>query len=109
MRPKKAIQRLLESAFHLRVDSTRPHGRDDCHDIRQTAASIRTIFDVGANDGGSAIKFLEAFPGATIHSFEPVSSTYETLRANAGKHARVQCHRLALGARRGEATIYLTP
>jgi FkbM family methyltransferase len=108
MRVKKKIQRLLESRFHLHVDSTRPHGRDDCHDIRASGLPIRMIFDAGANDGASARKFLDAFPDATIHSFEPVGSTFDALRRNMENEARVHCHRLALGAAEGEATIYLT-
>jgi FkbM family methyltransferase len=98
----------MESLFDVRVYSTRPHGRDDCHDIQGTGAVMTTILDVGANDGVSAIKFLDAFPTATIHSFEPVTKTFDILRRNVARHKEIYCHQLALGAKPGVAQIYLT-
>jgi len=57
---------------------------------------IKTVFDVGANVGQSARRYAQEFPGAVIHSFEPVSSTFAALSRNVP--ARVQCHQIALGA-----------
>lgn len=88
--------------------STGPHGRDDCHDLQSSGATIATILDVGANDGSSALKFHRAFPQATIHSFEPVSSTFAALQRTVDGVPRIRCHQLALGEQAGEATIYLT-
>ncbi len=41
--------------------------------------TARTIFDVGANDGGSAKKYRRLFPEATIYSFEPFADSYDAL------------------------------
>src|SRR5687768_17293358 len=57
---------------------------------------IRTVFDVGANVGQSATRFAQEFPGAAIHSFEPVASTFEKL--SRAVPSRVRCHQIALGA-----------
>jgi FkbM family methyltransferase len=92
----------------VRVYSTHPHGRDDCHDIQETHREITTVFDVGANNGSSALKFADAFPAATIHSFEPVTKTFEILRANVAKQQGIRCHRLAMGSAPGVAKIFLT-
>ncbi len=109
MTARRALKRLVESLFHVTIYSAAPHGRDDCRDLQRSGAPIRTILDVGANDGGSARKFIGAFPEATIHCFEPVRATYEELRRTVQAHPSIHCHQLALGAEEGEATIYLTP
>jgi FkbM family methyltransferase len=104
----KTVKPMVERLFGIRIYSARPHGRDDCHDMQRTGVSIRTIFDVGAHKGESAMKFERAFPGAAIHSFEPVSATFATLQAAVAGHANVHCHRLALSDTAGTASIYLT-
>lgn len=40
------------------------------------------MFDVGANVGGYTKEFLQYFPGAQIHCFEPASVTFNTLSQN---------------------------
>src|SRR3954467_1486450 len=89
----------MEALFDVRVYSSRPHGRDDCHDIQGTGVAISTILDVGANDGVSAIKFRDAFPDATIHSFEPVTKTFEILKRKVATYTDIHCHQLAVGSR----------
>ena len=104
----KSAKGLVESLFDVRIYSARPHGRDDCHDIQRSGIPIRTILDVGAHTGESALKFHRAFPEATIHSFEPVGETFAQLRQSVAGHPRIHCHQLAMGDRTGTATIYLT-
>lgn len=108
MTVRRRLKRLVEELLDVRIYSRHPHGRDDCHDIQRSGSPITTVLDVGANDGGSAIKFAAAFPAANIHSFEPVSATFERLRENTAHLPGVHCHRLAVGAAAGEAPIYLT-
>ena len=54
------------------------------------------------------MKFAAAFPDAVIHSFEPVSVTFDLLVRNLRGRPKAYCHRLALGKAPGEAQIYLT-
>lgn len=105
---KKAVKRLLDKTLGIRIYSTRPHGRDDCHDLAASGVAFMTILDVGANDGASALKFHEAFPEATIHSFEPGAAAFSALTAACAKFPNIRTHKLALGSSSGEATLYLT-
>lgn len=67
------------------------------------------IFDVGAHVGQTATRFVEWFPGANIHSFEPVPETYESLVQNTRKYPRVHCHKFALGERDGDTVMKAAP
>lgn len=67
----------------------------------------RLIFDVGANTGQSALAFLEMFPGATIHSFEPFRDTFAVLRQNTAAYPRIHAHCLALGSEAGVVSVEL--
>ncbi|MFU8781179.1 MAG: FkbM family methyltransferase [Kiritimatiellia bacterium] len=89
----------------LELYSLRAHGRDDIHDLRRVGGEFNMIFDVGANIGQSVRKFKRAFPGAVIHSFEPVSTVYATLQSEVGMLDKLHLHRLALGAVSGRAQI----
>lgn len=42
----------------------------------------RAILDVGANHGAATVFFHEAWPEATIYSFEPASEAFELLKQN---------------------------
>jgi hypothetical protein len=47
------------------------------------------LFDVGANVGSYTRLLHEAFPKATIYSFEPNPNTFEILKSNAGAFATI--------------------
>jgi FkbM family methyltransferase len=57
---------------------------------------IKTVFDVGANIGQSALSYAREFPNAAIYSFEPVAATFAVLKS--AVPPRVHCHQLAFGA-----------
>ena len=40
---------------------------------------IKVVFDVGANVGQSALRYVQEFPLAEIYSFESVAATYGEL------------------------------
>lgn len=58
---------------------------------------MKTILDVGANSGQSAIRFAEELPKSRIYSFEPHPETYSTLEKNTGQLAQVTCFAFGLG------------
>jgi FkbM family methyltransferase len=59
---------------------------------------VKCVFDVGANIGQSAVHFAQAFPNATVHSFEPFEAPFRRLQAvAAGFGGRVQPHQFACG------------
>ena len=56
------------------------------------------ILDIGANKGQSADAFLNFFPDATIHSFEPSPSTFQELKENCKDKKKVQAWNYGIGA-----------
>lgn len=106
---KKRVQERLHAAVkgRLMVFEQYKHGVLDTLDIANSAREIRTVIDVGANTGQSALRFRAAFPTARIISLEPVGQSFCELKHRVEGH-RVECHQLALGPTSGWATIYLT-
>ena len=93
-------QGLGRLGLKLSVLRTLPVGIDLGLDLRRyvPAGRLRTIFDVGANVGQSAVKFARQFPAAQVFSFEPVEATYQRLVARTRGLPNVRCIRSALGA-----------
>jgi FkbM family methyltransferase len=86
-----------------------PQGTDLAADINRSFGreNIRTVFDVGANVGQSALEYWEIFPRATIYSFEPIRATYDKLRAATRAYPRIQAFQCAMSARKGTGKIYV--
>jgi FkbM family methyltransferase len=63
------------------------------------------VFDVGANIGQSAQRFMARFPVTGLHCFEPVADTFGQLVENMAGDARVRCHQVALGSKDETALI----
>ena len=84
-----------------------PHGLDTHVDIdrRLTKTPIRLIFDVGANKGQSAQLLRDWYPEATIHCFEPVTSTFQLLRGTVNGWPNLHLHQCALGAEHARASV----
>ncbi len=94
--------RLRTAAEHLTgwyIRKYPPLGLDKFHDMAMLHPpdQVRTVLDVGANVGQSAVEFGAHFQHAQIHSFEPVSSTFAQLQRTAsGK--QYHHYRSALGS-----------
>jgi hypothetical protein len=74
-----AVSRVLKEAVERSVKcriyrNSLPHGVDFFYDLdrRFGRASIKVVFDIGANTGQSALAYSREFPEAEIYSFEPV-------------------------------------
>jgi FkbM family methyltransferase len=90
------------------VDLVRvPYGLSVDAKIREVIKtySVDTIIDVGANEGQFARRMREMGFRGHIHSFEPVSNSYEILKANARGDECWFCHNVALGRTAGTASI----
>lgn len=74
-------------------------GFDSLQDIKKLhlGGKFRTVIDIGANVGQSALRFHKAFPEAAIHSFEPVSLSYHSGRENTLTFPLITWHQLAVG------------
>ncbi len=103
MGAKRGIKRVFERLTGTHVYRTVPRGIDLFHDIRRylPELQVNVVFDVGANQGQSARKYLSSFPGATIYCFEPVENTFLQLQENLRGRDNVHIFKLALGAVRG--------
>ena len=109
MRLLASIKDRVESVTGWSMHRGCPHGLRLDADLARLVPGldIETIFDVGANEGWSALYFARRHPRATVHSFEPVGATFERLSAAIRGHARIRAHHLALGARAGEVRVVL--
>ena len=66
-----------------------------------------TIFDVGANVGQTARAFHRQFPFARIHSFEPVSSTFQKLERSTAPIREISTWNFGFSNKGGEETVLL--
>ncbi|HEY2251131.1 MAG TPA: FkbM family methyltransferase, partial [Planctomycetaceae bacterium] len=106
---RRQVKDILESTLGVRI-YIGAHGHDECTDIKAAFGHtpIKCVFDVGANVGQSARKFMAAFPRADIYCFEPVIECFNRLTVAVAANKRVHCHQIALGNADAEGTLYLT-
>jgi FkbM family methyltransferase len=104
----KSVKWLLERQDRVLAPSNQ-FGINPFADVRRLASTwnnpIKTIFDVGANDGETALSVLEEFPEARVLSFEPHPSTFAKLVARVGSSPRFRGFNLALGTDIGEVEM----
>ncbi len=65
------------------------------------------ILDLGANEGQSTREFLELYPEAIIHAFEPAPATFAKLQGNVGDKPNVTPVNQAIGSVAGTATFHI--
>jgi len=70
------------------------------------AQGVRTVIDVGANDGHFARMARRVFPACRILSFEPIAAVYAKLRENMRGDPRFEAFQCALGDAEGVATFH---
>ena len=92
---KRLVNRLTAKHVYL----TLPRGIEPAQDISRFLPifQARTVFDVGANLGQSAILFLAWFPESKIYCFEPVGETFSQLQKNFMGNNRIDFFHLAFG------------
>lgn len=112
---KRSTDRITDFMFRrrrfFRMLRLYPRARNYVYDIinYREGNDLKIILDVGANTGQSAVYFNKMFPGASIHCFEPIASTFETLQKNLGNRRNITCHNFALGADNGREEIPYEP
>jgi FkbM family methyltransferase len=67
---------------------------------------IKTILDIGANQGQFALKALKIFGNITIHSFEPLNDCYEELLLLCERYPSLHAHHIAIGDNNEQSNIY---
>lgn len=107
MRLKGSIKRLAEQLTGTRIIRNFHRGVDVFNDIEVSLPDYRidTIFDVGANIGQSANRYVALFPSTPVYCFEPVAETFRQLLSNTKHSAQIRCYKLALSSSNGRGTI----
>ncbi len=59
---------------------------------------VRSVLDIGANIGSSALYFARLFPHATVYAFEPVPDNFTLLARNAANCRRIRTFPFGLGS-----------
>lgn len=75
--------------------------------LMRQGISPKTVINVGANVGQFAIACQKIFPGATVHSFEPMPECVVKLKQNVAKLAGVRVYPIALGEQSGEVVFHV--
>lgn len=100
------IRRTVEGLTRTRIFrlACLPRGADFRHDVAVylPGHDFTVVFDVGANIGQSAAKYLIWFPTAKVFSFEPAAATFIKLRETFKESKRVHCFQLAFSSAEGE-------
>jgi FkbM family methyltransferase len=105
---KEAVERITGARIYRH---TLPHGADCFYDLakRFERNDFRTVFDVGANVGQSALTYLREFPQAEIYCFEPVANTYQSLISATRRYPRIHTYNLGMGSESGDMIINVSP
>lgn len=64
------------------------------------------IFDIGANIGIVTQQYRSIFPGAIIHSFEPFTESYLSLRHRCSQDGNIFPHQIAICENANKHTLY---
>jgi FkbM family methyltransferase len=100
---------LVRSGFSLIQLSSR-FGVEPFFDIKRLSGiwnyPINRFFDVGANEGQTALNARKIFPRAEIFSFEPHPVTYSALTSKLAHSTNIHCFNLALGSQAGEFEMF---
>ncbi|QNR84986.1 FkbM family methyltransferase [Pedobacter riviphilus] len=76
------------------------------HNCRHYIPVLGTIIDAGANQGQFAIAANHFYPGAHIHSFEPLPEVFSILQRNTSRLNSISTYNMALGNSSGTLEFY---
>jgi FkbM family methyltransferase len=102
---KHAVKTLFAAAgYHLERNSENPQ-----HSwIGLKTLAVRSIVDVGANEGQFARSALKHFPGAHVYCFEPLPGPFRALQAWAAERpAAISVFNVALGEEESQAEMFV--
>jgi FkbM family methyltransferase len=105
---KCAQRRLRQVGYSLVAAHSRETGSPnwDVWDWVAAQAQIRTIIDIGANDGEYGAYLHDFFAAATVHAFEPLASSRASLESLRGRIPGLTIHPVALSDESGTATFF---
>lgn len=68
-------------------------------ELRLAPTEVRTVLDIGANVGATALYFSRIFPNAAIYCFEPAPDNFAVLQKNVANCSRIRAFNFGLGAK----------
>jgi FkbM family methyltransferase len=104
----KALLRHAARAAGFEILRTRVGLDPDRDLVRLVGQGAKTIFDVGANVGQTAVTLATLFPAAKVHSFEPDRDVFATLETNVRDRPNVSPHAMALSDSDAAGTLFVT-
>ena len=105
---KLAQRRFRRHGYSLVLAPSRGSGAPvwDVWDWVRDTTKIRTIVDIGANDGAYSEYLSGFFEPEAVHAFEPLPSCQEPLAALRKRLPKLTVHPVALAEAPGEATFF---
>jgi FkbM family methyltransferase len=67
---------------------------------------VKTVLDIGANVGATALYFARLFPNARIYAFEPAPDNFAVLSRNIANSDRIRGFNFGLGAEDAELELF---
>jgi FkbM family methyltransferase len=67
---------------------------------------VKTVLDIGANVGATALYFARLFPNARIYAFEPAPDNFAVLSRNIANSTRIRGFNFGLGAQDAELELF---
>ena len=79
--------------------------------IRRIAKDMNTMLDIGANIGWYSLLAKKINPNSSIHSFEPIPTTFDKLKYNCSLNdcSSINCHNYGFSAAPGSFPFYFYP
>ncbi len=105
----RALQLIDQQGFNLFKDLGKGYSIASSQILDSIAihcTALKTIIDVGANQGQFALASARKFPNAQIFSFEPLPELSEKFKINLKNHKNITFFNLALGSKAGEIDFY---
>ncbi|MFK8184198.1 MAG: FkbM family methyltransferase [Phormidesmis sp.] len=98
---KNKLKQLL-SLWNLEIHNTVYRRQHELETKKQKTKwlenlNIKTVIDIGANDGDFAVRINEICPNAAIYSFEPLGDCYQQLLTRTQHISRFEAFNSALG------------
>lgn len=97
---RHAAGRTIRNLKRNRIEGV---GHDFIADVRSRLphVELRTIFDVGAHIGMTALEFSDEFPEAQVHAFEPHPGNFQRMKANLIGKPDVVLYQIGFGDKPG--------
>jgi len=105
----RSARLIFEKLTGTHIYRTLPRGIDIFDDIKieLPKLQVNVVFDVGANTGQSAKKYLKAFADSKIYCFEPVKTTLLQLQRSLRGHNNILTFERALSSAKGTGKMVL--